>query len=285
MDKVIVLGASGMAGHMVYHVLLSLEKYEVVALTKNSAMPGRTCNVDIRNHDMLYSVLKQEQPAVVINCIGLLIGDCEKKPDDAILINSYLPHFLSKTGAELGFKLIHLTTDCVFSGKDGGYTESSFRDGDSVYARSRAMGEIVNSRDLSVRTSLVGPEVKNTGSGLLNWFLNQHGTVNGYTNAFWTGVTTLELALAIDAFIEQKITGLYHFVPERKISKYDLLMEFKKHWNSDLVVEPLSSYKNDKSLVCTRTDFEYNVRDYSIMVSDLCDWMREHKNLYPHYHL
>jgi len=113
-------------------------------------------------------------------------------------------------------KIIQISTDCVFSGKDGGYKEDSFRDGDTIYARTKALGEINNNKDLTIRTSIIGPDINEDGIGLFHWFMKQSGTIYGFRNAYWTGVTTIELAKGIEKFIEYNVTGIYHFVPTEK---------------------------------------------------------------------
>jgi len=128
----------------------------------------------------------------------------------AVWFNSYFPQLLASFGKKYNFKLIHISTDCVFSGKEGGYKEDSFKNGIGFYAQSKALGEVVNSKDLTFRTSIVGPELKPDGIGLFHWFMNQAGAISGFTEVFWTGVTTIELAKAINEAIIQELTGLYH---------------------------------------------------------------------------
>ena len=126
---------------------------------------------------------------------------------------------------------------------------------------------------------LIGPELKN-GTGLLNWFFQQTEKTKGYTHAYWTGVTTLELAKVIDGMIKQDITGLYHLCPSNKISKYDLLKLFKKVWYKDIEIVPYEDYAIDKSLICTRNDFKYKNLDYESMLVELRDWMIVHDEYY-----
>jgi dTDP-4-dehydrorhamnose reductase len=142
-----------------------------------------------------------------------------------------------------GIKIIHLSTDCVFDGKDGGYTEKSFKNENGIYGLSKNLGEIYGKNSLTIRTSIIGPELKN-GSGLFNWFMNQKGNISGFTKAYWTGVTTLELSKAIDKAIDENIEGLYHIVPNKKISKYDLLNIFKNEFSEvKVTIEKNDNYK------------------------------------------
>lgn len=282
MKKLVVLGAQGMAGHVVAEHLDAIEDYQVFGVARQS-VPLVDQQMDVRDFDALKDYLARKEPDLVINCIGLLVADSKQDISNAVLINSYLPHFLSKTGNSLGYKLIHISTDCVFSGKTGGYDENSFRDGDDNYARTKALGEINNARDLTVRTSIIGPELKQNGTGLLGWFLQQTGEVQGYSKAYWSGVTTLELAKALDAMIKQDTKGLYQLCPKKKISKYELLKLIASLWEKEIIVRPNDEYKVDKSLVCTRTDFDYPRPEYEAMLRELKQWMVQHTGDYAHY--
>jgi dTDP-4-dehydrorhamnose reductase len=282
MKKVVILGALGMAGHIMAEVF-SKNNYKVYGIAKQN---GKYIDevLDVTNFEELNKYLNRVKPDYVINCIGILVSKSNSDLSKAILINSYLPHFLSKSGNKNGFKLVHISTDCVFSGKQGGYIENSFRDGDDNYARTKALGELINNKDLTIRTSIIGPELKTKGAtGLLDWFLKQDRDINGYTNAYWSGVTTLELANATLEFITQNINGLYHLCPDKKISKYELLKLFANIWNKQIHIEPYDNYHVDKSLICTRDDFHYKVPDYKEMLLELKKWMNEYPNIYQHY--
>ena len=283
-QKVVVLGSQGMAGHIMAEVLDATGKYEVFGVARHK---GKYVDavLDVTEAKALESYLEDVIPDYVVNCVGALVSQSRDDVPTAILLNSYLPNFLSQLGNTLDYKLVHISTDCVFSGKDGQYTETSFRDGDDNYARTKALGEVINDKDLTIRTSIIGPEIKTNGTGLLDWFFKQQGTVNGYTQAFWSGVTTLELAKATVAFIEQEITGLYQLCPEQKISKFELLKLFSDVWNRPLKVTPFDDYKVDKSLVCTRSDFEYPTPEFKKMLLETKQWMEEHPDYYKHYEL
>ena len=128
----------------------------------------------------------------------------------------------------VGAKLIHISTDCVFSGRQGMYADNDFRDADDIYGRSKALGEIFSDKDLTIRTSIIGPELKRYGEGLFHWFMSQRERVNGYTKVFWSGVTTLELAKAIEYSLDNDVTGLFQLSNGVRISKYDLLVLFNE---------------------------------------------------------
>ena len=153
-------------------------------------------------------------------------------------------------------KFIHLSTDCVFSGQKGSYTENSFKDGNTFYDKTKSLGEVINDKDLTFRMSIIGPDRKEQGIGLLNWFMKQKSKVKGYSKVYWTGVTTLTLAKAIDKAMQSKLTGLYHLVNNEKIAKYDLLKLFNAYLKSDKIsIEAFENEIVDKSLINTRNDF------------------------------
>lgn len=280
--RVLVLGASGMAGHMMVRSLRQHKGYEVFGAARRDC-PFVTDQLDVSDLTALRDTLVRIKPDYVVNLAGALITQCKNEPESGIWLNSCLPHHLANFGREMDFRLIQLSTDCVFSGKAGQYVEDSLRDGDDNYARSKALGEVVNDYDLTIRTSKIGPELKPDGTGLMDWLFKQEGTITGYSQAYWSGVTTLEIARAVPHFIEQNITGLYHFAPSDKISKYELLKLLAEIWERPLEINAYADYKADKSLISTRTDFEYKVPTYREMLVRLKALMDENLDLYPHY--
>lgn len=282
MTKVVVLGSLGMAGHVMVRHLASDKDFQVLGIARRAG-PFVSEQMDILDSSQLGQALERIKPDYVINCVGVLV---KRSADDvcaAILINSYLPHFLSGLGTTIDFKLIHISTDCVFSGNEGGYREDSFRDGDDNYARTKALGEVINDRDLTIRTSIIGPELKQNGTGLLDWFLKQQGQIKGYSKAYWSGVTTLELAKATRELIKQKVNGILQLCPDEKISKYELLKLFAKVWDKNIGIIPSEDYEVDKSLISIRKDFRYTVSGYEQMLAELRAWMLAYPNYYQHY--
>lgn len=286
--KVIILGALGMAGHIMAQYLDETNEYEVFGIARTNDTKYIKKELDVQKFEELEKYFEEIKPDIVINCIGILVAKSNSDLTTAIMMNSYLPHFLSQLGNKLNYKLIHISTDCVFSGKTGGYNENSFRDGDDNYARTKALGEVINDKDLTIRTSIIGPELKSNGTGLLHWFLNQNDTIGGYSKAFWSGVTTLELAKQTHEMIKQDVRGLFQLSPDDKISKFDLLKLFAKIWGKEIFIEENTKYSVDKSLICTRTDFIYanNQRpNYEQMLIEAKDWMDLNKAYYQHYSL
>ena len=279
--RILVLGSSGMLGHVVYNFLLETKKYSIFDSSFPTKANDNSKLLDVTNKDEVSDFILAEKPDVVINCIGVLIKGSLEDPSNAIYINSFFPHQLSKLLIKTGGKLIHISTDCVFSGIKGTYSETDFRDSDEIYGRSKALGEVINDCDLTLRTSLIGPEIKKNGEGLFSWFMRQSGEIYGYSNVFWGGVTTLELANAIDQCIENEVTGLLHITNGTKISKEQLLQLFRKIWQrNDIEIFPIISKETDKSLITMRNDFTYQVPSYNQMLGKLKFWMDTHNELY-----
>ena len=281
--KLLIIGASGMAGHMITTFLME-KGHHVTTLSGSHSYDTNTILMDITNTPFLTTYLKDHYFDAVINCVGLLIKAAEKNPAQAILINSYFPHFLESFYAQTQTKVIHLSTDCVFSGENGPYTEDAPYDGTLFYDRTKALGELNNPKDLTFRMSIIGPDRSANGVGLLNWFLKQHGTLYGYQNVYWNGITTLALAAAIDQALEKPLTGLYHLVPTEPITKYELLLLFQKIFKKeDVTILPQKAPVSNKVLINTRSDFSYTPPSYPEMLQNLYDWMLAHASFYPHY--
>ena len=147
-------------------------------------------------------------------------------------------------------------------------------------------GELEDEKNMTIRSSIVGPDINKDGVGLLNWFMQQSQIVDGYTNVFWSGQTTLQYAKTIEAIVPEKVYGIFNMVPDESISKNDLLVLFNKYLRKDkVVIRPKNDIVCDKSLKRTRKDFDFPIPDYEKMIVELLEWMRVHRRLYPHYHL
>lgn len=283
--KFLVLGCNGMAGHMI-SLYLKEQGHDVLgfALTKSTLVDSVLG--DAQNVDFMQELIGVNKFYTVINCIGLLNQTCDEHKATAVYLNSYLPHLLAQITAGTDTQVIHMSTDCVFSGRRGQYTEDDLRDGTTFYDRTKALGEIENDKDMTMRQSIVGPDINQTGLGLMNWFMQQHGEVMGFTGVMWTGQTTLQLAKTMEMVAKERVHGLYNMVPDTNISKCDLLCLFNKYLrNEKVTIVPVDKMTADKSLKRTRWNFDYKIPDYETMVAELADWMRAHKTLYPHYYL
>ncbi len=281
--KVLILGGTGMAGHTI-SIYFKEAGHDVTAFSRSKVDYCKNINGDITDFENLKKLINEGQYDAIINAIGILNQNAEDHKSNAVLLNSYLPHFLSDTTKEMKTRVIHMSTDCVFSGKTGGYSETSFRDGKTFYDRSKALGELENSKDLTFRNSIIGPDMSERGIGLFNWFMKQEGQINGFTKAIWTGVTTLTLAKAMEQALKENLTGLYNLVNNETISKYELLELFNKYMrDGQIEILPSDNLSLDKSLINNRTDFSFKVPSYEAMVAEMKEWIDNHKDLYPHY--
>lgn len=283
--KFLVLGCNGMAGHII-SLYLKEQGHEVLGFARSKSSLVKSVVGDATETSFLKELVSENNFDTLINCIGLLNQFAENNKASAVFLNSYLPFYLAQITEGTNTQVIHMSTDCVFSGKRGQYTEDDFRDGTTFYDRSKALGEIEDEKNLTLRQSIVGPDIKPSGIGLMNWFLQQHGEVMGYTGAIWTGQTTLQLAKTMEVAAKERIHGLYNMVPDTSITKCDLLSLFNKYLRKEKVkIIPVNKVVADKSLKRIHWDFDYKIPDYETMIAELADWMGVHKSLYPHYEL
>lgn len=284
MKNILIFGGSGMAGHMVtMYLSYFTDKYKVSNVCHKNKLNDNSIICNIEDLDSVISIIKDTNPDVIINCIGILNKSANIDIKNTVFTNTFFPRFLSRIGELENIKIIHLSSDCVFSGKEGNYSEASFKDEDDIYGLSKNLGEIDSKNSLTIRTSIIGPELKN-GSGLFNWFMHQRGVIGGYTDVYWTGITTLELAKVIDNVINTNLYGIYNVVPDYKISKYDLLYLIKNQFNkNDVTIKENHSVFSDKSLITIKTDFNYKVASYDNMIKDMYTWMNKHKDIYNLY--
>lgn len=284
--KFLVIGCNGMAGHVI-SIYLYEQGHEVVGYARQKSKFVKTVIGDARDFQFLRDAIYKGEYDTVINCVGLLNQFAENDHANAVLINGYLPHYLADITKNTDIQVIHMSTDCVFSGKKGGYTEESIPDGRLFYDRTKAMGEIEDDKNVTFRNSIIGPDIKKDGIGLLNWFMQQKTTVNGFTGAIWTGQTTLQMAKTIEEAAKRRTHGLFNAVPNEKINKYELLNLFNKYVRKNKInIVPVDRFVADKSLIRTRFDeFDYIIPGYDKMIKELGEWMRDHKDLYTHYEL
>ncbi|MEA4888166.1 MAG: sugar nucleotide-binding protein [Clostridiaceae bacterium] len=283
--KFLVLGATGMAGHTIT-IYLKEQGHNVLGFARREVSYVPCVIGNAMDTEFLRELITHGSFDSIINCIGILNQSAEQHKERAVFLNSYFPHFLADVTSETNTQVIHMSTDCVFSGKTGNYTEDSLRDGETFYDRTKALGELEDGKNITFRNSIVGPDIDPEGIGLLNWFMKQNGEIKGYTGAMWTGMTTLQLAKIMEKAAEQKAHGLYNMVPDHNISKFELLKLFNHYIrNNNVQIRPYDGFTADKTLVRTRFDFAEIVPGYEIMVREMADWMSTHSTLYPHYAL
>lgn len=260
--KVLVLGATGMLGNAVLRMFAQSSGYEVVGSARSTSalrlfpadLAGRLiCGVDVENMDSLISLFTTVRPDVVINCIGLVkqLADAND-PLAAIPINALLPHRLARLCGMTNARLVHMSTDCIFSGAKGMYTEADASDAKDLYGRSKYLGEVDYPNAITLRTSIIGHELSGAHS-LVGWFLAQQGSARGFRRAIFSGLPTVELARVIlDHVIpHQELHGVYH-VSAEPINKFDLLTIIAKAYGKTIDIAPDDKLVIDRSLDSSR---------------------------------
>jgi dTDP-4-dehydrorhamnose reductase len=256
--RLLILGGSGMLGHKLWQTLAP--HFEAYATVRCPAAEYANLgifdaerlidNVVAENFDTVLAAFKTVRPQVVINCIGIVKQDAAARdPITSITINSLFPHRLAKASGQFSARLVHISTDCVFSGLKGNYAESDPPDALDLYGRSKLLGEVVGDGCLTIRTSMIGPELMGS-HGLLEWFLSQRGgSVRGFKRAIFSGFTTRALAGVIARIIDEKreLNGLVHLAAE-PISKFDLLTLVKQTYGLPIEIEPDEAFVCDRSL-------------------------------------
>lgn len=281
MARILILGADGMVGHIA-RIYLSEHGHDVLSVARSCSPDWE--RLDVEDESALRRYINVRKPEYVLNCVGVLIKESEEDPLRAIRLNALMPHVLESIAKLSKFKIVQVSSDCVFSGKNGPYSEKDMKDADDVYGRTKALGELLNDRDLTIRTSKIGPELHSDGSGLFNWFMSQKGTLRGFTNVLWGGITTLEMVKIFEYVIEHPITGIIHLTNNQPISKCELLELFAEIWNKkDVTIERDENRIANRSLICTRSDFSYSVPSYRTMLEELYSFMLKHSALYNRY--
>lgn len=282
MKKVLIIGSKGMLGHVVLTYFKEKKYFEVKSIARDDRFFVPDFSLDICNLKKLDKIIYQFKPNYIINCVGILNKNAENNPDKAIFINSYLPHYISVNFKNIS-KLIHISTDCVFSGKKGKYLISDLKDGQGIYATTKSLGEVINQKDLTIRTSIVGPELKNDGIGLLHWALsNTENKIKGFKSVYWSGITTLQLAKSLHNLLKskEKFSGLIQLTNNKRINKFDLLNLIKDIYKLSFQIEPCFKYNVDKSIINENNSKILKIPSYDSMLKDLKIWMNNHKNLY-----
>lgn len=261
-QTVLILGATGMLGHTLLGELSKRADLTVFASVRASSCPDDISeafreriftNVDADNQDSILKALAGVKPDVVINCIGIIKQlAAAKDPLTAITINALFPHRLALACKAAGCRLIHISTDCVFSGEKGNYTEEDFSDATDLYGRTKFLGEVDYPHCVTLRTSIIGHELKGCYS-LIDWFLAQEGRVNGYTGAIYSGFPTVEMARIIAEYVipNHSLSGLYH-VSSEPISKYELLRLVAEIYGKRVEIAPYDDFRCDRSLCSHR---------------------------------
>lgn len=261
--KILVLGATGMLGNAMLRFLCEREDIYVFGASRSplntlSVLAAKNLKLqsglNVDNNDVLVKLISEVRPDVVINCIGLV----KQLPDSddhlqAIPINSLLPHRIAALCEMIGAKLIHFSTDCVFAGDKGGYTESSPPNPTDLYGRSKLLGEVNYPHAITIRTSIIGHELANSRS-LVSWFLSQSDQVNGFRRAIYTGLPTVEVSRVVRDFILPQLndlSGVYH-VASDPINKFELLCLIANTYSKKIKINPSDEFAIDRSLDASR---------------------------------
>jgi dTDP-4-dehydrorhamnose reductase len=235
-------------------------------------------NIEVRISETWVQALREAQPEVVINCVGIVKQRlAATDPVESIEVNSLFPHRLAAACASSGARLIHVSTDCVFSGQRGDYSESDNPDPIDLYGRTKLVGEVSGKGCLTIRTSMIGLELASY-SGLVEWFLRQNGEVRGYRKAIWSGFTTTELARVIERVtrIHSELDGLWH-VSSEPISKFDLLLTLGRQLGRATTMVPDDSVVVNRSLNSERfrRGAAYEPPTHPMMLAELASAIRQ----------
>jgi len=256
--RILVIGATGMLGNAIFRFLSNDSSLKVFGTTRSeiskklfdsSIASNLISGVDVEQHDSLITIFNRTSPDIVINCVGLIkqLADAED-PLQAIPINALLPHRIARLCELTNSRLIHMSTDCVFSGEKGDYRESDSPDARDLYGRSKLLGEVTYPHTVTLRTSIIGHELQ-SAHGLVEWFLSQEGRCNGFTKAIFTGLPTVVLAQIIRDYVipGNELSGLYHVASE-PISKFELIKLIASTYGKSINVQPDERVVIDRSL-------------------------------------
>lgn len=282
--KVLILGVSGLLGNSLYRYFSKLQEFHTFGLVRcpNSVSSFSSelsqnlfFGVDVENFDHFAHAVLKINPDLIINCIGMVkqLSDAND-PLKVIPLNSLLPHKLAKLSDEVNARLIHFSTDCVFSGNRGFYAEMDVPDSIDLYGRSKLLGELTYTNTITLRTSIIGHEI-NSCRSLVDWFLSQRGVVKGYKKAIFSGLPTVEIGRVLKMYVipNASLHGLYH-LSAGPISKYDLLKLVAEEYEKKIDVVPDSSLVIDRSLNSSlfRNSTGFTPKSWPEMVRDMRDF-------------
>jgi dTDP-4-dehydrorhamnose reductase len=278
MTKILIFGVNGMLGNAIFKYFSTKNKYDVIGISRktitefNFLSDKIKVHADVTDYENLIQIFMENKPDIVINCIGIIKqSEISKNVLDTIPINSLFPHKLGFLCKLSNSRLIHFSTDCVFSGIKGNYNEFDNPDPIDLYGRSKLIGEVNEENTITLRTSIIGHEL-NTNKSLLNWFLSSKNEIKGYKNAFFSGLTTLEVAKTLEKYIfpNPKLSGLYHLASDR-ISKYELLKIISQEYKHEINIIPDHNYFIDRSLNCDKLKIEtgYEITSWTKQIKEM----------------
>lgn len=273
MEKCIVLGGEGMLGSMVVEYFKQLPEFKTFYTVRHAPLSDDEVYFDALYPSKAEEIFEKIKPHLVINCIGIINRFItEENILETISVNSYLPHKIAQICKNRGIKMIHISTDCVFSGKEGSYNEDSIYSPTDFYGLSKAEGEIKDNHNLTIRTSIIGPEIKEPKTELMEWLFKQKGEkVKGFANVIWSGVTTLELAKKIVEMYKKNVSGILTLASE-PITKYDLLCLINNTYGLGIEIIKDDTFVCDRSMKSIRNDVEYAIPSMEDMIKELKEW-------------
>ena len=258
-ERILILGVTGMLGHTLFKEMIKNEKFEVFGTTRSKSglenyfakdeLSKIRDGVDADNFETVIRAIAGTQPTIIINCIGIIKQlPISQDPLTAITVNSQLPHRLSLVARTANARLIHISTDCVFDGKKGNYTEKDLSTAEDLYGKTKYLGEVHYPHCVTLRTSIIGHELK-TNFSLVDWFMSQENEINGFTKAIYSGFPTIEIVNVISNYVipNKELSGLYH-VSSDAISKYDLLNIMKDIYKKDIKINAFDDFVLDRSM-------------------------------------
>ncbi len=289
--KILILGGSGMLGHRLWMDLRKEHEVWVTIRGEHNPFPHLAefpeefirYRVDGFMFEEVTRAIASIQPDLVINCIGLIkqMGHLARDPLFSIQLNALLPHRISLICRTANIRMIHVSTDCVFSGKKGNYTENDQSDAEDLYGRTKFLGEVHYPHTITLRTSIIGRELK-SHLGLIEWFLSQTGSIRGYKKAIFSGFTTDEIARIIMDYVipNRELRGLYH-VSSDPISKFDLLMLAREAFQKEIEILPDYDFEIDRSLNSSRfrEATGYEPKPWNEMIQDLVLYSSIYRNV------
>lgn len=282
--RVLVLGISGMLGNAVMRLFSEDSNFETFGTSRSKIQDAKLISAiknevlygyDLENNDHLIQVFLKTKPDYVINCVGLVKQLKESnEPLFALPLNSILPHRLEKLCALVSAKLIQISTDCVFTGKKGNYSELDVADATDIYGRSKLLGEVNTKNSVTLRTSIIGHELRGARS-LVDWFLSQKGSIEGFSRAVFSGLPTCELAHVIKDVVipNPKLSGLYH-VSADPINKYELLKKISRIYDFEIEINENNNFVIDRSLNSSKFKEEtgYAPPNWDLLIKKMFDF-------------
>lgn len=283
--RILILGASGMLGNAAFRVFAQDRQHDVFGTVRGSMAPlglplqdnaALITEVDVETPDSLARAIAESRPDIIVNCVGVVKQlKSAYDPLVSVPLNSLLPHRLARFAQVAGARLVHISTDCVFTGSKGHYREDDIPDALDLYGRSKLLGEVDYPNAITLRTSIIGPELRSNPTGLVGWFLSQSGKVRGFKRAVFSGFPTVTLARIIrDSILPRPdLRGLYH-VSAEPIDKFTLLSLVREAWAKDIVIEADDTVAIDRSLNSDRfrAAVGFTPRSWPELVAEMRDF-------------